>query len=146
MQVKIDRIDELENEKILIIDYKTGTEKAISGWLNERLTEPQLPIYATYAATQSHGIAYAQVQAAGAKLYGLINEEESQFLNLKLPEKIDDQQRNWSQLIKDWRNTLLQLSNDFTQGLAAVDPAPNACTYCDLQAVCRIGSKDDELI
>lgn len=146
LQVKIDRIDELENEKILIIDYKTGAEKPISGWLNERLTEAQLPLYASYAATQSHGIAYAQVKSGNNKLVGLIDEEDSQFLNLKLPEKADEQKRNWPHLINDWRNNLLQLSKDFMQGVARVDPAANACTYCDLQAVCRIGSNENESI
>lgn len=146
LQVKIDRIDELENEKQLIIDYKTGAEKPISAWLNERLTEAQLPIYASYAATQSHGIAYAQVHSSGAKFYGLIDEEEAQFLNLKLSEKVDEQKRPWPQLIKDWRNNLLQLSNDFMQGVASITPAPHACDYCELEAICRIGKKDDELI
>lgn len=144
LQVKIDRIDELENEKILIIDYKTGAEKSITNWLNERLSEPQLPLYASYAATRSHGIAYAQVLSSGPKLYGLVDEEESLFLNLKLSEKVDEQKRSWSQLIKDWRSHLLQLSNDFMQGLATVNPTANACLYCDLQSVCRIGSKENE--
>ncbi|OOZ41513.1 PD-(D/E)XK nuclease family protein, partial [Solemya elarraichensis gill symbiont] len=44
--IRIDRIDQLENGCHAVIDYKSGRH-ANPGWENERPGEPQLPIYAT---------------------------------------------------------------------------------------------------
>ncbi|NNL56593.1 MAG: hypothetical protein HKO71_02475, partial [Pseudomonadales bacterium] len=41
---RIDRIDRLDSGEILLLDYKTG-RVATTGWLDERISSPQLPLY-----------------------------------------------------------------------------------------------------
>lgn len=50
IQVKlvIDRIDQLDDGRQLILDYKTGRQQNVRSWAQDRITEPQLPIYAVW--------------------------------------------------------------------------------------------------
>ncbi|MDV7395176.1 PD-(D/E)XK nuclease family protein, partial [Arthrospira platensis SPKY1] len=52
IQVQIDRIDQLDDGQCLIIDYKTGASVDTRNWLTEHLTEPQLPLYAVWYASE----------------------------------------------------------------------------------------------
>jgi hypothetical protein len=50
LNIRIDRIDELADGTIAIIDYKTG-ERATSGdWFGARLRDAQVPLYASHSA------------------------------------------------------------------------------------------------
>jgi RecB family exonuclease len=43
---RLDRLDELGDGTLALIDYKTGTSRKKSHWLDERLASTQLPLYA----------------------------------------------------------------------------------------------------
>ncbi len=58
LQLRIDRIDQLENGELLLIDYKTGSPK-LKSWLGKRPDEPQLPLYAVSHHTPVAAIAFA---------------------------------------------------------------------------------------
>ena len=45
IRLRIDRIDQLPDGRLLIIDYKTGKNNQIRYWFGDRLEEPQLPLY-----------------------------------------------------------------------------------------------------
>ncbi len=40
--------------------------------------------------------------------------------------------------LDDWRRVLEQLAANYRDGLAEVDPKPDACDNCGLRALCRI--------
>ena len=44
LRLRIDRIDRLEDGQLILIDYKSGATQP-SGWLDDAVTEPQLPLY-----------------------------------------------------------------------------------------------------
>ncbi len=48
LQLKIDRIDRLNDGSIMLIDYKTGLTH-LKSWFGDRPQQPQLPLYAVYA-------------------------------------------------------------------------------------------------
>ena len=139
----IDRIDQLPDGRMLILDYKSGQVKADS-LLAKRLLEPQLPIYAVATSdTKAEAVAFAQVRRGDCKLVGVASEDG---LLPKVPgvaECKPAQQLelvDWEQLLTHWRTQLEGLANEFAAGHAAVDPIDfeTACRYCDLRAVCRI--------
>jgi hypothetical protein len=43
-------------------------------------------------------------------------------------------------LIAYWRERLARLGDQFAAGVAPVDPKPQACRYCHLASLCRIGA------
>ena len=129
---RIDRIDELHNQKRLVIDYKSGYTR-IEDWYGERPADPQLPIYCVFAHnTEAYsGVAYAQVRA-GKMQFKAVTSEDSEFF----PDNIS----HWSELTSHWKTTLTQLSNDFFAGHAQVNPLIPACEYCELKPLCRVNN------
>jgi probable DNA repair protein len=49
LNVRIDRVDELADGTLAIIDYKTGERATSSDWFGERLRDAQVPLYASHA-------------------------------------------------------------------------------------------------
>lgn len=74
LKLRSDRIDRLADGRQVVIDYKTGGQQALRGWLGERLSEPQLPLYAALVLPQLSAesgqlsAAPAQLSAASAQL------------------------------------------------------------------------------
>ena len=48
IQTRMDRVDQLPDGSLIVIDYKTG-KVALASWMDERPDEPQLPLYAVTA-------------------------------------------------------------------------------------------------
>lgn len=139
INLRIDRIDELEEGDHLIIDYKTGKNTQIKDWFGHRLDEPQLPLYCISASTTVAGIAFAEINPDGLTLKGI----SKQSLDINAIKPLADtyyhEGRSWKQQIMDWQQILEKLGNDFAKGNAEVDPKETeTCTHCHLHAVCRI--------
>lgn len=146
----IDRVDQLLDGNMVILDYKTGMTK-VDGLLGERLLEPQLPIYAVADLdSEADGVAFAQVRRGDCKMLGIAREDG---LLPKVPgvESSKPLQelglQNWSQLLDYWRQQLDMLATDFVNGEASVDPVSydKACQFCDLKGLCRIAEARYEI-
>ncbi|OHB24586.1 MAG: hypothetical protein A2X84_05870 [Desulfuromonadaceae bacterium GWC2_58_13] len=144
---KVDRIDQLEDGRRVIIDYKTGRVD-IGDLLGERLLEPQLPVYGCEeAADQLAAVVIASVRrgecaAKGVAADGELLPKLAAFAGSKAAEKAGV--ADWPALLTRWRRQLDGLGDEFARGHAAVDPVEfkKACQYCDLAGLCRI----DEIV
>ena len=136
LRLRIDRIDQLHNDELILIDYKTGQPKAQS-WQGERMDEPQLPLYAVTATDSVAAIAFAQINAKAMKWIGT-GELHIQHDGI-FPGKI-----SWEQQLQDWQMYLHQLAADFIQGDIRVDmKSPAAAQYAeDLLPLNRLQEKD----
>lgn len=113
LNLRIDRVDQLQNNELLVIDYKTGSPKAKS-WLGERPEEPQLPLYAVSHVEAVAAIAFAQINAKGMAWIG--TGKLSVF-----HEGISPPTQEWDEQLQEWRHVLQQLAQDFSAGDARVD-------------------------
>ena len=137
LKLRLDRVDECDGQELLI-DYKSSAP-SIGGWVSERLTSPQLPLY-TLSTDRVGGIAYGQVKLDDCKLVGLGAIDDIAGVQSDVPKAARRyaEIENWEALQARWRDSLNRLADTFLAGDAAVDPAPRACDYCGLQALCRV--------
>ncbi len=166
LNFKIDRMDELADDTLMLIDYKTGMAGSIKGWFGERPKEPQLPLYALaqHFDTNDHKnnnqehplstLAFGQIRAGQNAYVGISDDQPFQTAKhasnkvSKLSDaRVDEELKNWPALIEYWNEQLVKLADQYYDGHAEVNPLDNTtCTYCDLQGLCRIfeAGKNDE--
>jgi probable DNA repair protein len=142
LNLRLDRIDCLNDGSLLVIDYKTGSV-SIRDWELPRPQDVQLPLYATFALPEpdkAGGLVFAQVQTGKSRIAGCVTDPSATLFgglkgnNLLMKHRLTENQ------LSAWRETIEQLARDYLAGEAAVDPRkyPETCVACGLQTVCRI--------
>ncbi len=144
LTTRVDRIDRLADGQLAIIDYKTGRVD-VAQWSDERLTEPQLPLYCVGAGGETVGaVLFAAVRPRRRErgFRGLAASRGLWPAQEQALQKLLDE-RGWAgfaDLCSYWHTSLGKLGDAFAGGEAAVDPVDRAktCRYCDLVPLCRI--------
>jgi hypothetical protein len=140
--LRLDRIDRLIDNTLLVIDYKTGDVNPKS-WNPPRPDDVQLPLYATFAPgvkDNLDGLVFAKIRPDKREFSGCVIEAKSTLLpNLSGRTNLVKRPLTQDQLF-DWREKIVQLATDFLAGRADVDPRayPDTCNNCGLQTLCRI--------
>ncbi|MES2672700.1 MAG: PD-(D/E)XK nuclease family protein [Pseudomonadota bacterium] len=137
LHLRIDRIDQFSNGDKLLIDYKTGNA-SIKSWQGERLSEPQLPLYAV-TREDIAAISFAQINRKTQQWDGL-GELHDSSLNQAGIRAAD----SWPLQLEEWKIQLQQLAEDFIAGDARVDfKNINAQDYAaDLAPLTRMADAD----
>ena len=140
LSARLDRVDETDDGRRIVIDYKTG-KSSPGAMLGDRLDEPQLPLYVVGAEPDSAAVAFAQVKAGEMRFAALARDDdllpatkaftESPYRNLY---------GSWQEVVAAWRADLARIAAGFAAGDARVDPKryPDTCRYCDVKPFCRI--------
>ncbi len=148
INLRVDRIDELDDGRWLIIDYKTGSSTPLD-WFSHRPNEPQLPLYCViHSSSQEQpiaGLLFAQMRQDDLRFKGITEEADlvnqvNSFSKLNNADKAE----TWSQQIAEWNDCLHSLAQEFSHGYAAVAPKNpvTTCAHCDLHTLCRINATD----
>ncbi len=143
-----DRIDRLDDGRALVLDYKTGATLDVSSWASTRITEPQLPIYATQVATEDDlaGIAFAQVRLKTQRFAGIAAEADllPGVAGLDEGRKLFDEERfpDWPSLLAHWRTALAAIAREVRAGEAAVRlTREQDLAYCDVLPILRLAER-----
>ena len=120
LNLRLDRLDTLEDKRTLLIDYKTGEPK-INSWESDRPREPQLPLYALGLKDQCAGIAFGQVNAKACQLVG-VGEPSQAIEGIQAPGELrySALPTQWIDVIPQWKDVLTKLCVEFEQGQCAV--------------------------
>ena len=131
--LRIDRIDRV-GDRLVVIDYKTGTRDSIRRWAERRLVSPQLPLYALADEALS-GVAFARVVPFDTRFLG-IAADDSLLPDVGLGPRHDE--REWPEWRALWREALDRVAGEVRAGEAGVSPLADACGFCELRGLCRI--------
>jgi probable DNA repair protein len=147
--LRLDRIDRLNDGTQLVIDYKSG-DVSPSAWELPRPDDVQLPLYAGFAINSNEmlsGLVFAKVRTGEMKFAGYVGDAAATlFPGLKGNNPLVKRPFGGEQLAA-WRECIEQLARDFLCGKAEVDPreAPETCERCCLQVLCRIQEHQAQL-
>ncbi len=138
LTLRPDRIDELEDGRRAVIDYKTRAPSR-THWLGERPQEPQLPLY-SLLDSKIQGIVFAELSTSDPVRFIALGENLgfAKGDGKPLEQQTRSMAATWPELVAQWEASLQQLAMEFMAGEAAVNPQPGACDYCDLASLCRI--------
>jgi RecB family exonuclease len=140
IDVRVDRVDELEDGSLVLIDYKTRAPGP-PAWEGDRPAEPQLPVYAAWMAREGRplaGLLFAEVRTGAMRFRGLAASEE-----IAPGAQVTPTDRPLTVRVGEWEAALAGLASEFREGLGRVDPAgPAACRDCVLGALCRVGDRE----
>jgi len=143
LDLRLDRLDLLDDGSSLIVDYKTGAAGP-ERWATERPEDVQLPLYAVFGVNEVPG------SDPGGLVFAKVKTGELEFAGrLRNPLSVLPAAGKTSALVKnpltneqlaDWRWTIERLAIDFLSGRADVNPCvpQDTCEYCKLSALCRI--------
>jgi probable DNA repair protein len=121
IKVIVDRIDELKEGGRVVMDYKTGKVPDFKNWMNNKMTEPQLPFYAAFAMNQHQvsTIAFAKViwdkpgfsgvAVREGLLQGVIDFEKlmtKAYVDTQLFDRFEDMVGYWEMRIREIVNAL----------------------------------------
>jgi probable DNA repair protein len=144
--VRIDRADALEDGRLFLLDYKTGSVSATPPWADERPGDLQLPLYVLLLAELNEqapaGMAIARVRIDGMKFFGLTDDESCHFRGIsgfeKPSGKAAKQFGSWHGAVDFWRSSLRDLVTEVKQGdCRSRYYNPGALAYADLDILLR---------
>jgi probable DNA repair protein len=145
IKLTVDRIDQLEDGRVILIDYKTGVVQP-SQWFGDRPEEPQLPLYSAVVEGEKAAVLFAQIRLGESLFRGVVAEKG---LIPGLPpvqgaRQLKESTETWPLVIDEWSRIMNSLARDFRAGKALVDPKrqPDSCSYCELSALCRIDEQN----
>ena len=151
IKLVVDRIDELEDGRQLIMDYKTGNAVNFKNWGEEIITEPQLPIYAAFALEGQGvaGVCFAKVKWDKPGFAGILAEPKL----IKGPygyteargRKIfsEEQFPSWTSIISYWHDNISATVLSLKAGDAKVQVQDlKHLAYCEVMPILRVAERE----
>lgn len=139
LNMRVDRIDQIQDGTFVIVDYKTAKLPSMS-FVSERLTHPQLPLYALSQREQLAAVVFAHVSGEQIGFSGWVENTYTEDLPRRSSYAL--QTVKFAEQLLTWQMQVMNLTQEYLQGYAAVKPYPDqsVCRICDLHLLCKIAN------
>src|SRR5690606_222052 len=119
----LDRVDELDDGRLAVIDYKSGSGNIDpkANWMRPRPVALQLPFYAAIVAQGEADVAaliLARLHARNIEIKGLCDGDYGLDGVAALQDWPEFAGYQWPQLIAQWRTVIEQLAEEYCSGYA----------------------------
>ena len=154
-KMKIDRIDQLDDGRLLVIDYKTGANINYKNWASQRITEPQLPIYAAIEKPAEGTVAavvFAKVRLEEAAFAGVgetvdllpkLTALESKPGRKLFPEASFP---DWASVLQHWDTRIRAIALEVKTGDARICFEDEASlTHCEVKPLLRLAERNAQM-
>ncbi|MGJ8620485.1 MAG: PD-(D/E)XK nuclease family protein [Methylophilaceae bacterium] len=149
IKLVIDRIDLLDDQRLVVIDYKTGHQLDYKNWAQANITEPQLPIYAAFVLQETGheigAVCYAKVRTADNAFIGVAAASEliqgaTVFDDLRGRKVFDEATfPHWQSIVKHWKSSISATAISLKNGDAAVKfDNESQLAFCDVTPLLRL--------
>ncbi|MFV1921570.1 MAG: PD-(D/E)XK nuclease family protein [Methylotenera sp.] len=149
IKLVIDRIDQLDDERLVVIDYKTGNQLDYKNWAESNITEPQLPIYAAFVLQDTNhevaAVCYARVRIADNTFIGIAAMDAivqgATVFNDSRGRKVFDETNfpDWQSIIEHWKLSITTTAIRLKNGDASVSfKHENQLAFCDVIPLLRL--------
>jgi probable DNA repair protein len=146
VRVRSDRADALESGAMILIDYKTGTNLPSPSvmWMEERMIEPQLPVYALNMPDKMlAGVCVARVNPGKMEFSGIADSGEELSPGGKTKTVPELGFQGMGDVLNLWKKKLELLAEEIKSGYGLADPVQASgyafsCRHCRLKSLCRI--------
>ena len=147
IRLVLDRIDTLEDGSLVLLDYKTGRQNDFRNWAEDRITEPQLPIYAAFVLADQDvaAVCFARVRIDDNGFLGICRDADVVPGATAL---IDSKGRklfpeadfpDWSSLLMHWRNSIENIARELKSGEASIRfEDEKQLAYCEVLPLLRL--------
>lgn len=144
LNVRLDRMDQLEDGSRVVIDYKGGSSlpKVLNDWQRERPVQLQLPAYAAVLDKEGvldtvAGLMLVHLHSGAQPPVGLVSRD----IGLEGPTPFDQAKYpdpDWSAAINRLKDVVHALASEFTSGVASNQSwSRTDLQYCDVPALLR---------
>ena len=151
VRVVVDRVDQLDDGRVVVIDYKSGRNDSADTWAAERIGEPQLPIYAALAFPDREvaAVALARVTRDDPAFLGVAESDGLlpgvKALDQQRKRYAEDEFPDWNALRRLWAERITGLAREVKDGVAAVVfEDEKALAYCDVLPLLRVAERQQQ--
>jgi hypothetical protein len=152
----VDRVDELADGRRVILDYKTGASVSQASWGEQRIAEPQLPIYAVLADNGSAAapplaaVALAKVRLGDSAFIGIAADAgllpKVSGIGDKSARRLYPEMAHWDELLAHWDASLKSIAREIRAGYAAVSfEREQDLVYCGVLPLLRLAERQAQM-
>ncbi|MGP1613587.1 MAG: PD-(D/E)XK nuclease family protein, partial [Pollutimonas bauzanensis] len=144
LNLRLDRIDELHDGRLAVIDYKAGDSDIDPrpDWMRQRPVGLQLPFYAAVLAGEDQAVAalvLARLHARGIQVKGLVDGDYGLDGLSAVNEWPAFAGYTWDRLMSEWRHTIESLAREYAAGVARNESLrPDDIRFCDVLPFLRL--------
>ena len=109
---RFDRLDELADGTLALIDYKSGASRMRSRWVDGRLSSVQLPLYALEIGPRLSALLTLELGGRAVSYRGIARRPELVADSLRaVPDA-----KSWTALLEGWRTQIHTLVEEYARG------------------------------